>query len=426
MAITNETICRIEGHGAIELDLEKNTAKLRILEGERLFEGILFGRDAAQAHWITPRICGVCPIVHNLTTILAAEDVFGVEVSEQARLLRRVLMAAQIIESHILHLFFLSLPDYLGLNRGTDLAYKRPDLFAAALELKKVSDEIAEKIGGRPIHPVTTKVGGFHQYPKKEILEELIGQIEKAKKSAKLCLEICLNQKYPELEGSQHFLVSYDNNLDYTPSNGQKIEDEEGSSFLKSDYRKQIIEVVTKGSTAKFGQYRDKGLMVGALARINIQKEYLNPILNKIPYGKYLRTNPTLLKLRRASNPFHNNIAQGVEVVHFLDEAGEVLGKLLNNYNPAQKDPDPVAKKGRGIGVLEAPRGTLYYELHFDAKGLVEFCNIVTPTVQNLTSIQDNANLILQQHKDQTPEKKKHLIEMLIRSYDPCITCSVH
>ncbi|EKD22961.1 MAG: coenzyme F420-reducing hydrogenase, alpha subunit [uncultured bacterium] len=418
MPITVSTICRIEGHGAININAESNRVKLSVLEGERLFEGILLGRSASDAHWITPRICGVCPIVHNLTTIIAAENAFGIKPSQQAQYLRRVMMAAQIIESHILHLFFLAMPDYLGLNRGTDLAHKEPKLFAAVLELKQVSDQIAETIGGRPIHPVTTKIGGFHKYPKVSDLEQLIDKIRQAKKSAKICLETVASQKYPKLEGTQHYLVSSDSNKSYTPTNATEIIDESGAKFLTSKYRENIKEMIVEGSTAKWGKYKDSGLMVGALARLQIRKDRYLEAIGEV-HAAYQQ-------IKNSQNPFHNNIAQAIEVVHFLHEADLVLSNLLKKYNPKQIDLDSNPRAGQGIGALEAPRGTLYYELHFDEKGLVEFCNIITPTVQNLTSIEENANLLLEANKSKSIKEKQHLLEMLIRAYDPCITCSVH
>lgn len=422
MALSNDIICRIEGHGSIKIDLLKNRAQLKVFEGERLFEGILVGRSAADAHWITPRICGVCPIVHNLTTIIAAENAYGIVPSPQARQLRRVMMAAQMIESHILHLFFLAMPDYLEINRGTDLAYKEPNLFAAVLELKKLSDEIVEVIGGRPIHPVTTKIGGFHRYPKKKELELLVEKIQKVSKSAEHCLEVVAAQRYPELEGNHYLLASSDQSSFYTPTNASEVKESQGSCFKVSEYREKISEEVVAGSTAKFGKFKGGGLMVGALAR------------QEIVGGRTLRGLKKLKVEMDSRNPFHNNIAQAVEVVHFLEEAKIILSELLKQYRPDQvdvdinlakaraKDPDPV----RGIGALEAPRGTLYYELHFDDRGLVEFCNIITPTVQNLTSIEENANLLLEANRSKSAEDKRHLLEMLIRAYDPCITCSVH
>lgn len=427
MPITDNTICRIEGHGAIEINARENRAKFRILEGERLFEGILLGRSAADAHWITPRICGVCPIVHNLTTIVAAENAFGIVPNQQVQNLRRVMMAAQIIESHILHLFFLAMPDYLGLNRGTDLAYKEPKLFSAVLELKKLADEIAEKIGGRPIHPVTTKIGGFNQYPKKIDLEQLIEKIRTAKKSAKICLEIVTLQKYPELEGRHHYLASLDSSQFYTPNNAIEIIDEKGEKFAVAKYRDNIKETIIEGSTAKWGEYQDHGLMVGALARLNIKKDkYLETIGEIHGAMQMIKKTAAAQKIIISKNPFHNNIAQAIEIIHFLHEADLILTNLLNKYNPKQIDLDINPRAGIGIGALEAPRGTLYYELHFNDRGLVEFCNIITPTVQNLTSIEENANLLLKANQSKSTKEKQHLLEMLIRAYDPCITCSVH
>src|SRR3990172_9164841 len=159
--ITESLITKIEGHGSLHVDWEGRKAKLHVVEGERLFEGILVGRTAEEVHWITPRICGVCPIAHNLASVKAVEDALGIIPNPTTIVLRRLMMTGQMIQSHVLHLFFLALPDYIGLDRATELAEKDPKAFGRALRLKEVSDEIAFCVAGRNVHPTTTTIGGF-------------------------------------------------------------------------------------------------------------------------------------------------------------------------------------------------------------------------------------------------------------------------
>ncbi len=172
--MNNEFIAKIEGHGNLTIDWKKNQVKLNIHEGERLFEGLLVNRTAEEMHWITPRICGICPIAHNLASLTALESALGIEVNSTTILLRDLMQCGQMIQSHSLHLFFLSLPDYLGIDRGTELAKKNPKAFKSALALKGISDQIAEIAAGRSVHPTRTTIGGFHKIPTKSVLEKLL------------------------------------------------------------------------------------------------------------------------------------------------------------------------------------------------------------------------------------------------------------
>ena len=156
-------IAKIEGHGEIQLDIEKNTARLVIHEGERLFEGMIVQKRHDETYWITPRICGVCPIAHNLACLAAVENAFGVSLSPSSTALRRILLAAQNIQSHVLHLYFLSLPEYLGVDSGVEISKTHPVHFKAAVALRAFSDMVAETIGGRAVHPITPTTGGFHK-----------------------------------------------------------------------------------------------------------------------------------------------------------------------------------------------------------------------------------------------------------------------
>ncbi|PIP15501.1 MAG: Ni/Fe hydrogenase subunit alpha, partial [Candidatus Portnoybacteria bacterium CG23_combo_of_CG06-09_8_20_14_all_44_36] len=182
------------------VDWNKDKVKLNVFEGERLFEGILVGRTAEEMHWITPRICGVCPVAHNIASLKAVEDALDIKVSETTRQLRDLMACGQIIQSHSLHLFFLSLPDYLGIDRGTELAQKNPAAFKKALALKEVSDEIVQTVGGRNVHPTTTAIGGFHKVPTKVQLKKLLKKLAETATAARDTVELCLGLDYPELK----------------------------------------------------------------------------------------------------------------------------------------------------------------------------------------------------------------------------------
>jgi len=399
--ISNEYIAKIEGHGAIHVDWDKNEAKLKVLEGERLFEGMLEGRTAEESHWITPRICGVCPISHNLASVMACENAFGITPNETTVLLRKLMMAGQIIQSHFLHLFFLALPDYIGIDRGTELREKNKKAFQMALDLKEISDAIVQTVGGRNIHPTTTTIGGFHKIPSKKSLSDLLEGLKRTRKAAEYTVKLFENLNYPQLKVDLEFISQKDD----------KIISSKGEESLIKDYKKDIEEEIKDYSTAKFGRYKKREVMVGALARLaNLDTEKKSGL--------------------DFQNPFHNNLAQAIEILLYHDQAQEIIEKLLKmEMDPTIAKPTlniESASETKGIGAIEAPRGGLYHEFHINNKGVITYANIITPTVQNLTSIEKSANALLEQFKNKTNPEKKHLLEMLVRAYDPCITCSVH
>lgn len=406
--ISNEYIAKIEGHGSLTVDWNKNSVKLNIHEGERLFEGILVGRTAEESHWITPRICGVCPIAHNLASLRAIEDAYGIEINETSKLLRDLMVCGQMIQSHVLHLFFLALPDYVGIDRGTELAEKDPKSFARALSLKELGDYIATIVAGRNVHPTRTTVGGFHKIPSKDELNNLLKKLEDTEKSAEWTMNFFSKLDYPELSVELD-LVSL--------KNGNIVSSVVGGDALISDYKKNIEEELREYSTAKFGKFQGREMMVGSLARLAI-----TPSVDKETLG---------VEKLNFSNPFHNNFAQAIEIFQFHKQAKEIIKKLLAMDMDAGIKTSSVDKKiagigYRGIGAIEAPRGGLYHEIHLDDDGIITYANIITPTVQNLTSIEKSSQALLEQHKDKDERQRERLLNMLVRAYDPCITCSVH
>ncbi len=406
MAITNEYIAKIEGHGSLNVDWKSDKVELNVHEGERLFEGILVGRTAEEAHWITPRICGVCPIAHNLASLAAIEDAYGVEISETSKLLRELMVCAQNIQSHALHLFFLALPDYIGIDRGTELAEKDPASFVKALSLKEIGDEIASVVAGRNVHPTATTVGGFHKTPDEEALMKLAAKLDETKGAAEWTAEFFSKLEYPELE-VEFDLVAIDG--------GRIISSKTGAEPLK-DYKENIEEELRDYSSAKFGKYQGREMMVGSLARLAISREKGDPVIEG--YAAKLDF----------QNPFHNNFAQAIEMYGCHKRAAELVKKLLNMEPDESMSASPLSGKKvyEGIGAVEAPRGGLYHEMRFDKDGVITYANIITPTVQNLTSMEKAARALLEKTKGEKRSARERLLNMLIRAYDPCITCSVH
>ena len=402
--LNKQFIAKIEGHGTLDIDWKKNSVELNVHEGERLFEGLLVNRTAEEMYWITPRICGVCPTAHNLASLRAVEDALKIKISPVTVLLRDLMNCGQMLQSHALHLFFLSLPDYLGIDRGTELAKKNPAVFMKALSLKEVSDEIVRIIGGRIVHPVRTRIGGFHKVPSQLALKKLLKKLEKTKKAVQDTIDLVAGIEFPELKVDLQLVALDGDKIIAVSSKNIKGRKE---SLIK-DYKKNIEEEIRDYSTAKFGKYKGEEMMVGSLARLAVYQNYDQKY--QIDF----------------ENPFYNNLAQAIEIGIYHQKAIDIIKKLLMVDLKAK-----IAKPGRnvslrGIGVIEAPRGGLYHEVILDKNNIIKEANIITPTVQNLTSIEKSAQALLEQTKNHSQKELERLVIMLVRAYDPCITCSVH
>jgi sulfhydrogenase subunit alpha len=291
------------------------------------------------------------------------------------------------------------LPDYVGIDRGTELAKKDPKSFKMAIELKEISDELVHAVAGRNIHPTTTTIGGFHKIPTKKTLSDLSEKLKKTKPAAENTVKLFEKLEYPKLKVDLEFIAQKGDKI---------ISNKNGSSAIK-DYKTDIEEEIKENSTAKFGKYKKREVMVGALARM-------------------ANLDPDKKSGLDYQNPFHNNLAQAIEILLYHKQAQEIIKQLLESGMKNTIAPKPLGIQPPfiGIGAVEAPRGGLYHEIHLDEKGIVTYANIITPTVQNLTSIEKSTNALLEQIKNKTIPEKKHLLEMLVRAYDPCITCSVH
>lgn len=404
-------ISKIEGHGHLKADFRRNKVELIVDEGERYFEKLVIGRRFQDAHYITSRICGVCPVAHQLAAIKAVEDAFEVKVNETIISFRKILLASQIIQSHTLHLYFLALPDYLGLDSTLGLADKDPKKLRAALDLKHFADEVVEIIGGKAVHPTTPAVGGFLKLPTKKSLADIINKAEKQITSAKMTIELFARFKYPKLSHKVEFLTLDD----YDLYSGDVISNFD-SGFKPKDYQKKIKEKVKNYSSAKFSLHRGKSFMTGALARINNLGDELSP------YAKIEKS--TILKTPNY-NPYLNNLAQAIELLHALELIIKYSQELIEDkWQSRLVDFKP--RRGSGVGAVEAPRGILYHYVKTNSGGEIIDYDIIPPTAQNLSNLEKDAKELIKATKDLSSLKRKRLLEMLVRAYDPCITCSVH
>lgn len=407
-SVLTHYVCKIEGHGALKLDYKSGKAKLNVDEGERLFEQLVLGRPYEDAPFITARICGVCPVVHTLASIAALENAFEVTVPANIQNLRKALHAGQIIQSHALHLFFLALPDYMNVANVVQLHHENHEIYKMAIAIKKLGDHVVEVIGGRTVHPVTPVVGGFTSVPTDKALRELINTLESHMHMALATVELFAGFKYPAMKRETEYLMLKDD----------RITSNQGLDTPLENYAYAFKESTRAGTQTKFGTRDGHGFMVGALARLTLDHEALNPkatyALEKI-WNKKLPT----------YNSFHNNVAQSIEIVNLIEEAILALNNYLGDKNRVAKVPF-VVREASGVGAIEAPRGTLYHAVKTDAQGNIVLYDIVTPTVQNLVNLEEDADWLMKEHSKLSEDEIHKEIEMLIRAYDPCITCAVH
>lgn len=416
--ITLNHITKVEGHANLDVEIDNGKlvkCDLGAVEGARFFEGLVVGRKYDEIKEITSRICGICSVGHSMTSLKATENAFGIKISKQTQLLREMMTMGERIRSHATHLYFLVLPDYLGYESAIEMAPKYKKEVGRAIHLMKTGNELVDKIGGRQMHPFTSIVGGFTHVPSKKDFDYLLSLLKESRNYGVETLKIFLSLKYPEvILDIEH--IALQSAVDQPLLDGPIVSDK-GLKTSEKNYVDFIDEYIVKYSTAKFAVREGKGFMTGALARINLNYERLSQDIKDL-LKKHSIKFPS-------KNIFFNNIAQAVEIVYWIDRSIDAIEK--NSFVP---EPIPMfdPKAGTGRAVTEVPRGILFHEYEFDAKGYVKSCNIITPTVQNLRSMEDFIRhyvaSMLEENKDE--QYITFEIEKLIRAYDPCFSCSAH
>jgi len=410
-------ICKVEGHASLKVEINEGklvNCELEAIEGARFFEGIVVGKHFNDVKEITSRICGICSVAHSMASLQAVEAALDIDVSKQTFQLRELMTIGERIRSHATHLYFLSLPDFLGYESALQMAPKYQKEVQNALDLMKVGNLIVEKVGGRQMHPVTSVVGGFTHVPSNEDIIFLKELLVNGRSAAIKTLELFLKLNYPDvLQDVPHMSLKQDGTFPLT--NGRVISDE-GLDIAPKDYKKVLKEYLTSYATSKFAVYKGKEFMTGSLPRVNLNYDKLSDTVKEI-IEKSKISFPS-------KNPFHNLVTQAIELVHWIDRGLELLDI---NY-VKENIPKIVIKAGQGVSATEAPRGILYHEYTIDNKGIINDCNIITPTVQNLANMELDIITYVQQLLDKKISKKKIIfeIEKTIRAYDPCFSCSTH
>ncbi len=418
-------VTRVEGHGNIVIDMKEGklvTSHLQVVEPPRYFEAMVKGFSYTDIALITSRICGICSVGHQITSLKATEKALGIPVSEQTVLLRKLLTYGATMQSHVLHIFFLAAPDLLGVPSVVPLASSHPDVVKMALRMKKLSNDICDKLGGRTIHPNRLVPGGFTKLPSVAdltwIRDMLANQMVPDAK-ASLALLAGLAPKFPAFERETEYVGLRDSG-EYAFYDGKIASTDTGLTPV-DDYLSVTNEFIVPHSTAKHCRHARSSYFVGALGRLNNNFDKLNPLARSV--ADQLGMKPIV------KNPFLNTAAQLVETMHVVEESLKVLDILLTR---GIRDEKPVVpeklREGRGAEATEVPRGILFHDYTYDNRGQIVKANCIIPTTQNTQSIDDDMRELVPWMigKGMSKEQMTLTLEMLVRAYDPCISCSVH
>lgn len=413
-------LTRVEGHGNIDIKITNGKlehAKWEVVETPRFFEAMLVGKRWENAPWISGRICGICSIGHTLASIRAAENAFGIIPTTQTTKLRLLLKHMETLQSHILHLYFLSAPDFLNVGSVFPLIGSHPDVVLRAAGMKLLANDLCDCVGGRRLHPTRTIVGGFTMLPGKSELTGFKNRLDKAKNDLILTADLFRTFIIPDFKRETEF-VSLKGDRNY-PFIGGDLVSTDGIKKKEHEYKLMTNEHLVKQSTSKWSRLSRESFAVGALARINNNFDLLHPAAKEIAVSFGLK--PV------NHNPYMNNIAQLVECVHVVMESIDLIDEFLDTTwgEPKQK---VIPKSGIGVGAVEVPRGILYHCYEFDDTGHIVKCDCVIPTSQNHANIQHDLEELAKQYTEKGRQDREIelLAEMLVRSYDPCISCSVH
>ena len=412
-----QALARVEGEGGLYLRINNDTvqdARLEIFEPPRFFEAFLRGRDFMETPDIVARICGICPVAYQMSGVHALENTCGAKIDGPIRDLRRMLYCGEWIESNVLHVYMLHAPDFLGYPSAIELAKDHPGVVEKGLALKKAGNDLIEVIGGRAIHPINIKVGGFHKSPSKQKLRALLDDMKRARDIAVETVAWAASLDMPDYEREYEF-VSLRHDSEY-PMNEGRIVSSAGMDIAVPDYEKHFEEIHVPHSTALHSTIKGRGsYLVGPLARFNLNRDRLSPLAAEAAR--------TAGYDRPCRNPFASIVVRSIEVVEACDEAI----RLIENYSP----PDAPAveiepKAATGFGATEAPRGLLYHSYRLAADGTIEIARIIPPTSQNQPSIEQDLQEVAQRSLNMNEDALTLLCEQTIRNYDPCISCATH
>lgn len=410
-------LARVEGEGAMVVKIKDGAVadvKLKIFEPPRFFEALLRGRHYGEAPDITARICGICPIAYQMSAVHSMEDACGVRVEGALAALRRLAYCGEWIESHTLHIYMLHAPDFLGYESAIHMARDFRDVVQRGLQLKKAGNEVITLLGGRAIHPVNVRVGGFYRVPAKTELAPLVERLKWARDAALETVQWVAQFPFPDFEQDYEFVALV--HPDEYPMNRGRIVSTAGLDIGVREFDEHFIEQQVPYSTALHCVLKERGAYyVGPMARYNLNFDKLAPVAREAATAVAL-TPP-------CRNPFKSIIVRAVEVLHACDESLRILSEYEPPERPAIEVPP---REATGYGCTEAPRGILYHRYRIDADGSILDAKIVPPTSQNQKTIENDLSAFVSSRVDLPQERLPHECEQAIRNYDPCISCATH
>lgn len=411
---------RVEGHGDIRISVRNGKladAKWAVVETPRFFEMMVKGLSAERVPFLTSRICGICSISHSLASIRSLERAMQITPPETAKIIRLLAMHGETLQSHALHLFFLAAPDFMGTPSAVPLLQSHPEVVEAGLMLKELGNELSIATTGRATHPVSLVLGGVSKAPSKQRLTEIRQMIADCKPMLDRATDFFMTLRVPEFVRETEFISLHDG--ESYPYIGGNLVSTDGVKRDENDYLAMTNEYTVDFSTSKFTRLSRESSAAGALARFNNNYEQLSPRAKEAAAAFGLE--PV------CHNPFMNNIAQLVECHHIIESTEAIIDRLLDDdLRDIKTDYKP--KAGAATGAVEAPRGVLYHYMETDEQGKVVKGDCIIPTTQNNANIHYDLNALAAESLAQGKGEKEveKLCEMLVRSYDPCISCSVH
>jgi len=421
-----EYLTRVEGHGNIVVnaeDGELETCEWRVVESPRFFESMVKGRSWDEVAMVTSRICGICSISHSLASLKATEDALDIFVSTQDRQLRKLALYGEIIQSHVLHVGYLALPDLVDSKSVIPMAESHPDDVETVVKLHRLGNEMTELFAGRDVHATSFVPGGFSQIPDEAELENLRERLANVDEDLNDVVDLLVDlaPELPAFERETEY-VSLTDEDEYAFYEGV-IESSDTGVMPAEDYRDLTNEYVVPQSTAKYAKHAREAYLVGSLARFNNNYDQLSDRAKAVAEKFDLSPQET--------NPYLNTVAQVVEVAHLVDHSIELLDEILDRgldeQDPHHKPDVDFGDGGRGVGAVDVPRGTLFHEYEYDENGECVEANCVIPTNQNHGNIQqDMEKLVPDIAATKSDDAVEKDLEMLVRAYDPCISCSTH
>jgi coenzyme F420-reducing hydrogenase alpha subunit len=410
-------LARVEGEGGLLVKVARGKVtdvRLNIFEPPRLFEAFLRGRDYAEAPDLTARICGICPVAYQMSSVHALESALGVTVAPEVRALRRLLYCGEWIESHALHIFMLHAPDFLGYEDVIGMAKDHGALVQQALEIKKVGNDLMTTLGGREIHPVNVRIGGFYRSPDRRQLTPLVDRLARAREIAASAVRWTSKLPMPDFEQPYEF-VSLRHPGEY-PLNEGRVVSSAGLDIEAAEFETHVAEDHVEHSNALQGRLRARGAyLVGPLARYSLNFDRLPEIAREAARAAGL--GPV------CRNPFQGIVVRAVELLFACDEAI----RIIEGYTPPERPfVQATPRAATGAACTEAPRGLLYHRYTLDDRGSILEARIVPPTAQNQKSVEHDLQVFVEQHLDLPQPELTLRCEQTVRNYDPCISCATH